>query len=343
MPKKVIYFVDIYEPSCEGISKEVHLLHSYFRESFVYCMSPFFGIRSLFRMKVDEKSFIFCSALFPLRTAKNFFERKFDLSHVFGNLYGDYFVRNLKKKPILLTAVTIDRIHSIDEYEKLEKIVVESNKQKKMLVNAGLEKDKIELVYPGVDLNKFSYSSPTENTFKVLFASSPLKEMYFRARGIDMILEAAQMLQEYEFVLLWRKRALVTIKRMIEAKKLKNVKLINEIIADMNNMYGNVHATVVPFTSEEFNKSCPNSIPESLAAGKPVIVSDKVGISDIIKKERCGVVFKPTPSNLSEAIKKISKGYKKYQKNARKTAKKYFSKEKFLLEYEKIYDAVVSK
>jgi len=338
MQKKIIYFVDIYEPVSEGISKEVCMLHSHFKESFIYGMNPFFEISSLFRMKVNTRKLVFCTALIPLRATKKILERKFDLSHVFGNLYGDYFVTTLEKRPILLTAVTIDKIGPIKDYEKIDEIIVESEKQKKMLLNAGVDKNKVKLVYPGIDLKAFSHSKPNGGEFSILFASSPLREEYFGARGVNLLLDAAKALGGIKFILLWRKRAVRAVKMAIEEKRLKNIKLVNEIIHDMNKMYGNAHATIAPFTTREYNKSCPNSIPESLAAGKPVLVSDNVGISDLVKKEKCGVVFKPILEELVNAVNELKQNYKKYQKNARKTAEKYFSKETFLEEYKKIYE-----
>ena len=338
MSKRIIYWTRIYQPGSEAISKEVNTLHSHFRKSFVYSMTSLYNNPlSLFDFRIGRDRFVFCYLIAPLRLSISAFEKRFDISHVFGNLDNNHYIKKLSKKPIILTAITGEEINSLKELEKIDRIVVESDKRKGELIREGIGEERVRLIYPPLDLDKFDHAPPPGNGFNILFASSPMGSSYFRTRGINLLLDAAEKTEDVVFNLLWRKKASRDIEKIIKKKKLKNVNLIDRIIPDMNEIYAEHHATIAPFIGGVENKSCPNSIIESLAAGKPVLVSGDVGISDIVRENGCGVVFEPGEEKLIEAIEKLQKHYKTYQENCRKCAEKYFSNEKFISEYERLY------
>ena len=144
--------------------------------------------------------------------------------------------------------------------------------------------------------------------------------------------------------MLWRKKGYKTLKKEIEKRKLTNVEVINKIVKDPKEIYSRASCTIIPFTNRSTsNKLIPLSALESLASGKPILISTKVGIKDIIFNEKSGIVFTPTKDELIKAIKEIKDKYELYQKNARLTAEKHFSKETFIKEYKKIYDEIISK
>lgn len=334
MSKKIIYWTGVYSPSNEGVSKEIYILHKHFKRSFVYGISSKnflkFSIKNRYLVHF-YRPYRFTPKLIPL------LEKKFDISHIYHNLDYLFFLDNVRKKPIILTAAAGGEILDIKKYEKIDKIIVESEFDKKRLINAGINKNRIKLIYPGIELDKFSCKKAAGD-FKILFASSPFEKKYFAARGINMLLSCSKNLSGIaKFILLWRRWAgtIKPIKSMLKDKS--NIKLYLKNIKDINLLLSKVHAVIAPFTTHQLNKPCPHSIIESLAAGKPVLVSDKVGIANIIKKERCGVIFKPNKESLIKAVHELKKNYNKYQKNARKCAEKYFSKEKFIKEYVQIY------
>jgi len=337
--KKIIYFMRIYQPLSEAISKEVEFLHSHFKNSFIYSMTSFYNVSSLLNFHLKRNKLVFCYLFLPLRLSSRLLEKRFEISHVFGNLNDNYYLKKLRKPPIIVTAVTIEKVFKAEDIKKVDIIITESKKQKEILVEEGVKENKIRLIYPPVDLNKFQYVPVKSNNFKILFASSPMRESYFERRGINLLLDVGKELPEdIEFNLLWRGKTGKIMKKMIMENNLRNFEVIDTIILNLNKIYAQNHVTIAPFTTHSENKSCPNSIIESLAAGKPVLVSEKVGISDIIKRNRCGIVFKPTKEELIKAIEKIQRYYKGYQKNCRKCAEKYFSQERFIKEYEKVYD-----
>ncbi|MCP4370744.1 MAG: glycosyltransferase family 4 protein [Deltaproteobacteria bacterium] len=336
MSKKIIYWTGVYSPDNEAVSKEILLLHNHFPRSFVYGIA-----RDFFKFSLKKRYLVHFYR--PYRLAPKFVpvvEKKFDISHIYHSLDNWYFLEHLEKKPIILTGATGGKVLDRKKYKKIEKIVVESEYDLMRVKHGGIEEEKIKLIYPGLDLSKFSYTAP-KGDFSILFASSPFAKEYFAARGVDLLLSATERCKDVHFILLWRKWAgtVKVIKTMVTNKK--NVTLNLEVIKDISLLLNKVHAVIAPFTSQQLTKPCPHSVIESLAAGKPVLVSDKVGIARIIQENNCGVVFKPDKEDLVRAIDELKRNYTAYQKNARRCAEEYFSKEIFLKQYELIYNTLL--
>ncbi len=331
MSKKIIYWVQCYQSSYEAISKEIKILHENFN-SIVY--SP------IEKFKLGKGTICYNYRRFPLGLITlPIVELNSKISHIYTSLGNRFYLYLLRKKPIILTgagASSKDKIKiCISKYKKLNAIVVESEIDKTILQNFGIDDSKIFLIYPGIDLSKFSYKDLKNEHFRILFSSAPLMLNQFHSKGVNFLIKASEYLEDCIFVLLWRNKFLEKIKGHIKNKK--NIILINKIEKNMNLQYGNVNATVLPQLTYNNSKPCPHSIIESLAAGKPVLVSDVCGIAKLIKKENCGVVFKPTLEEFIKAVEKLKKRYKIYQKNCRITAEKYFSKEKFIYKYSQLY------
>jgi len=334
---RVLFWTGMIEPQREGVSKEVFMLHHYFRDSFVIGISPNGG----FRYSREERYLGIPYTLLPtIRLWAQYAQRNFKLSHIIQGINNYHYLKAIKRKPVILTAISVDGMLSIEHYQKVDKVVVECNRDRDTLLSYGFRPDKIELIYPGVDLSAFdSGNQLAEGRFKVLFLSSPFSFEYMEPRGIQLLLNVAKILEDVEFILLWRKRGdtYPKVTKWIKELSLPNVKLMHEDVKDMREMYIKTHATVLPFTTDKFTKSCPNSAIESLTARRPLLISDEVGVSDIVQSEACGVVFNPTVEGLKEAIVKLQHGYFDYQKKARSCAIKYFDKSRFIQSYEGLY------
>ena len=199
--------------------------------------------------------------------------------------------------------------------------------------------------YPPVDISKFNYIKPTL-PFKILYASCPTRIGDFEKRGITLILQYAKYNNSVSFYLPWRgdKYSYSKICDLIKELKLNNVFVTTGIMADMNTLYGKVHCTIIPYTKyDNFLKLYPNSAIESLSAGKPILVSEFVGLSSLVYETSCGQVFSPNLSSLHITIKKLRKNYSNYQTKCRRVAEEYFSSDNFVHTYEHIYNAICSK
>jgi glycosyltransferase involved in cell wall biosynthesis len=343
MPKNVIeYHVQRYRPSFEAISKEVKLLRNHFSQDSKVRLHDL-HLDGVFRMKFSNKvvshHFIWYPFLAPL---SNFNSRSNKINHIYTSLGDLPYLNTLNLKKTILTAAASCSIQKVQKrlplLRRLKKIVVESELQKRQLLSLGINPEKIRVIYPPVDLKEFSFT-PANGIFKILYASCPTRFVDFSKRGIYLLEQTAKILENVEFKLLWRKSAFKEVQQITRANT--NMVVENEIIKDMNAKYAQVHCTIIPYTKfDNYLKLNPNSAIESLAAGKPILVSNKTEMAQFVKKEQCGVVFEPNEEGLKNAILEIKKNYHVYQKNCRKTAEKYFSKKKFLQEYNKIYNEI---
>jgi len=342
--RRITYYVQRYRPRYEAISKEVSVLANYFsKENRVKIHD--LHLDGLFNFKFNRKRSSYHFFYYPVLFLHSYcLSKRSNVNHIYTSLGDLPYLNIINLNTTILTAAASCKIKKIKKrikrLKKLKKIVVESNKQKEELLELGINPNKVRVIYPPVNLKEFNYYKP-KGDFKILYASCPTRLSDFKKRGINLIIETAKKHQSAKFILAWRKGAYLDIKQLINKSSLKNIIIDNRIINDMNEIYGRTHCTIIPYTKHDnYLKLIPNSALESLAAGKPILVSNKTEIAAFVDKERCGVVFEPNETSLLKAIIKLKNNYTKYQKNCRKTANKYFSRDDFVKEYEKIYKKI---
>jgi glycosyltransferase involved in cell wall biosynthesis len=342
MPKKISYFLHDFTPDREALSKETEILYSHF-DSYNDFQVAVHDISTKFKMRFSKSRVCYPDWMLPLGY---FFTRHLqnhsDLIHIVGSVTGRIYLKILNRKPVVLTnasAIIMNRVESCKTYwSKLDRIVVECNRDKKILLECGVPPERLQLIYPGVQLPEVT-TPKIGKKFKILFASAPISNASeeFSSKGLDLILKVAAEIKDCDFTLLWRKKHLDRIKDQIDTLKLKNVVLQDEIVSDVMQFFEQSNATILVPTKEDACKPCPHSIVESLAVGRPVIVSRFVGIADLIQQEKCGVVCDGVKENLLAAIEKLRTSYSVYQRRCRVTAEHYFSSSKFIHQYEKLY------
>lgn len=331
MKKRIIYFVQQYNPKYEAISKEVECLHSTFN-SLIFNPQ---GKKLNFRK--DYISFNF-RRMPPALILLPFIRARYNIGHIYTSLGNKFYLSMLRKRPLLLTAAGASEEDKIDYclryYPKLSHIIVESERDKELLFSKGIDDSKISLIYPGLDLDKFHYCKPKGKSFKILFASSAMQETQFHAKGINFLVKNSDAVNNVNYTFLWRNMYESRIKSLVKGK---NIEIITGQQNNMAEQYDAMQATIFSPATYLNTKPCPHSLMESLASGKPVAVSVHSGIAPLIKKERCGVVFETEKESFTRAIEFLIKNYGQLQSKARTTAEKYFSKEKFIKQYAHIY------
>ena len=114
----------------------------------------------------------------------------------------------------------------------------------------------------------------------------------------------------------------------LEGKKLKK-------------MYKNSDIFLLVSKDEGFS----TTLLEAMATSTPIIASDILGTRSVIKKGYNGLLVKPTPENIAEAIEKLIKNPKlreRLAKNGLKEVKKY-SWNKIIAQTEKVYREVLKE
>lgn len=342
-----MYYVQRYRPAYEAISKEVQLLARHFATDNSVRIHDL-HLDGILKMKWNQKIISYHFLLYPLMVIyTKYLSSKNDINHIYTSLGDLPYLNVINKNQTILTAAascSIDKVkRRLPLLKKLKTIVVETEFHKKQLEQHGIQPEKIKLIYPPVDVSAFSYKAASGN-FKILYASCPTRKEDFEKRGINLILNFANRRKSVEITLAWRGGALRDIKALLQRKNWRNITLNNSIVQDMNEEYAQVHATIIPYTQfDDFLKLIPNSALESLAAGKPLIVSTKTELAQMVQKYKCGVVFEPNALSLHQAVSKLEKNYFYYQRHCRELAEKLFSKDHFLQQYAQIYRQILQK
>jgi len=215
---------------------------------------------------------------------------------------------------------------------ELRVILAQSERVKARLIDMGVDHQKVQLMYPWVDLDRFVCTPPPpRKVFTLLFASSPSVESRsednFRAKGVPLLLEAFRgFAQTGEALLhiLWRGKHNEDLQWEIGRLGLLDKVTVTDEVVDMPRRYARAHATVIPFLTLHRSPEIPLSAVESLACGRPVITTDVAEIADIVREHQCGCVAEPTAEGLLAALQRCRESYETYQGNCRSVAEKLF-------------------
>lgn len=348
--KKAILFAQHYRPGYEGISNEIEQLANCLEREGWKVKIHDLHFQNVFLFKFNKKIISYHFAFYPFTFVFVYlYSLFFDVRHIFTSLCDTPYLPIIRKEPVILTAAApynMEKLKKrVSNLKRVSLIILENEIQKEHLEEVTALERPAKIIYPGVDLEKFTYQKPNSGKFTILFASSPKDSEKFRERGIYLMLDAAKKKEEMvQFDFSWTTggpylSSYLKVKGLILKNGLTNVKVTNNIEKNMNNRFSHAHCTIIPYTQfGDFVKLTPNSALESLAAGKPVLCSSKSGVAKIIKDNKVGIVFEPNKESLIKAIKMLKENYSFYQKNCRKVAEKLFSQEIFEERYKAIYN-----
>ncbi len=268
-----------------------------------------------------------------------------DFHQIYTNRVHPFPIFNQLKKPIILnlTNNTLDKakLGALKKIKSLRHIVVSTPAASQPLQEAGFRN--YSVIGSGINVSRFSHSPlPIENDIVLLCASAPWLPEQFDTKGVNLLLEAAKKLPFLKIIFLWRG---VLYKEMLKKVKAYNVEqqvtVINKM-SDVNQMLAKVHATVLFAKNAGIVKSWPNSLMESIAAGKPVISNTVIPISKAIKEKQFGIILdEVNTSTFIEAIQILKKDYQKLQHNALQS-KDYFSQQAVIERYQALYQQLAS-
>tara|TARA_B100000959_G_C14859357_1_gene573588 strand:- start:368 stop:1093 length:726 start_codon:yes stop_codon:yes gene_type:complete len=200
---------------------------------------------------------------------------------------------------------------------KINKIVAVSNSAKNALIDK-VGKIPIDVIYNGVDSNLFSdeKKNNSSNNIKLLFVGN-----LFRHKNVVELIDAMPLiLKKYPFTILeivGDGEQFNIIKNKIKEKNLtSNIKLLGKIPnLKLNQIYISSDIYISASTKEAF----PIPLLESMACGKPLLLSDIAPHKEIISASNAGEVF-TNISEIPEKMSKIIENKKEYVQSARKFA-----------------------
>jgi glycosyltransferase involved in cell wall biosynthesis len=339
VPPRIAYWTSAFEPDMEAIASEVAVLRREFPGSVAWGLSP------RHRMLLSWRRGYCLSPRFHLafRAATRILEPAFQLNHVFGSLGDWFYLQGARRRPTVLTVAALAPPVHQSLLSRVDRFVVEYPSARGLLRGLGIDRDRVQLIFPPVDLARFTPSAAPAGPFTVLFASSPDDAGWLEARGVPQILDAAALRPGMKFRLLWRPwgDSLPRVEAWVAERRLSNVEIVVGRFADMASQYRAAHATVVPFARIELCKPAPNSLVESLACGRPVVTTPAVGLADLVREGRAGVVCPGDGPSLADALDRLRSGWQSYSDRARRLAERRFSAEAFCGGYHHIYKELI--
>lgn len=204
---------------------------------------------------------------------------------------------------------------------------------------------RFSLIRPGIEVERFTHTPCVlDRELVLLVGSAPWIRRQFAEKGIDLLLDLAAGGQiPLRLVFLWRGWLADELKRRVTRRGLApRVEIVNEW-ADVNRILARVHATVVLADSEKLVKAFPHSLMESLAAGKPVLVSECIPMADYVRSAQCGeVVPVLTLDAVQGAVRRLMDHYAELQAAAVARGRADFALEPMLRAYGKVYGDLLS-
>lgn len=251
----------------------------------------------------------------------------------------------LKGKVIISLSSSLDvrYMPNIKALKKYDSIILNNERDMKLLQAKGLSN--LKFILPGVDLSKIIYrpKPAPKSSFTLLMASAPWEIKQFYSKGLDKIFKVLQGKPELKLRLLWRGVCSYEIKKWIREANLENQIILINRNADINHELSLSDAAILLSNDPAIIKSFPHSLLESLKAGKPILTSDTIPISDFVRKHNCGLSLeKMTAEHLSEKLDDLRVNYSQYLKNVSPNLLKEFTTMSWLEKYRQIIETKIN-
>ena len=342
MPPHVTYWTGVWDPDREANSKEIDCLRRALQpHAPVFSFAP----HQRSRLRIQQRAVTVNARWWiPFRAVTAIAERLGDVSHVFGGLNSWHLIRALSHHAILFTVTIPGPTLEQPLLSKVACFAVETPCLRQTLLEASVSPDKIRIIYPGIDLARFAVTPPPQPPpFRILFASSPKDLSELNDRGINHLIEIARALPEVMITIPWRIWGdLGEAQGALHDLDLPSNFVVQwEVRPRMQSYFSETHVTACCY-APGFGKAVPNSIVESLASGRPVLVSESCGIATLVREYKAGVVTDRTVNGTIKAIDKLRATWTEYAENARRLAKDHFCQQKMIASYKELYAELAS-
>jgi glycosyltransferase involved in cell wall biosynthesis len=267
-----------------------------------------------------------------------------DLHHLYNPDPYPFPILRWLNRPIVYTlsaGLRGDKRPSVSFFdEQVHTLVVADEADRRRLAMWGL--DNVRVIRPGIDVTRFTVSPlPLRDEFRLMVGSAPWVKGQFRSKGVYTLLDAAQSWPQLRLIFLWRgvlfdEMAAQVRQRGLEAR----VEILNRRV-DVNAVLADVHASVTLASDPAIIRSFPRSLLESLAAGKPVLVSQGIPMAHVVARTGCGrVVTHVTPDAFIAALTALRQDYADACQQAAKVGRSEFSQERMIDAYRDLYRSV---
>ena len=334
------------EPEVEAVSREVFSLAGAFPGSWILGFNPHLGLRFSPRKRcvgIGSRHYALARVLFPLLA------RRFDLHHVYGDLTPWIFHKTLRRGPMVHTVTQAVSGPESSFLQRCDAVVAQVPSVRDVVLRAGVHPAKVHLRLPGLDLSRYApvdaQRAPSPEP-RILFATAPRAAEEMAGRGVNLLVEAAARAADLGFRFLYRTwrtgyTSLEATRRLIATSGVRNIELTDGVVRSMQEAYQAADLTVIPFTTADGGKECPNSALESLACGVPVIISRACPFAAFVEEHRCGVAFDPGADALVEAARTALSRWSELSRAARAAAEAHLDWKATVAFYQQLYTTLL--
>lgn len=282
----------------EAVSNQMELIAKANKGKIVSA-TRFMGQQAMQQEDIKDDIYVYSSLKYIFQAVKETYKAKNEKIHVFEeepclwkrilfNKTGNPLYISMYRRP------TKNYAKHLKKYKNLKKVFVELPQHKKLLMDYGIEKEKIEVTpTPSkIERNK-SQKKYEPNNVNILFASWNNKEgNAIRERGLEYLLELLKENPNYTLTIPLRDNDTETFnmiaKRIGVSDRVKLLEIHNntEILTQLFD-----DSDFVAFVPQKrIVKDVPNSLIDGIVRGKPIIISDVIDFSQEVKKYGIGIV-----------------------------------------------------
>jgi len=308
-------------PEAEAISQEIELLRTQHPGQIVYLNPNIHWPKSLPRIPRLFFGWHKLAALWQI-------ERNIDLHHFYNPDPFAYPILRWLRKPVVYSlSGGLTPQFNRHYFARMGAITTLSDIDQHTLQQQGLRN--VFRVRPSVDAARFTiHPLPlTDNgPIRLMMASAPWTLAQFASKGIDALLAATQRNPRLHLVLLWRGVLLDEVHRRIAAARVAERVTVIDGLADLNAVLATVHASIVLAADAQIIKAYPQSLLDSLAAGKPILLSRAIPFAQDVERTNCGQIIESvTPEAILHALDALIAHYPQHTTNIQPLIQSHFS------------------
>ncbi len=202
---------------------------------------------------------------------------------------------------------------------RFDRIVANSKNVRRRINKYYKIKNNIPVVYPPTDVKKFKYKS-NEDFYLSTARLDKLKR-------VDLIVEAFRKMPDKKLVVISSGQEKNRIEKLADGHE--NIEIMGWVSDDEYvNLLSRCAATIyIPI-----NEDSGISPVESMAAGKPCIVSDDGGVVETVVHGKTGIHIKATEENITKAVRQITPDRARKMRAACRRRSKKFSEDNFIMQ-----------
>jgi glycosyltransferase involved in cell wall biosynthesis len=266
------------------------------------------------------------------------YNEEVDIFHLFFPYMVNFHILRYIRKPVVYTIVTgMDSKRSAPACT----LVVSSDHEANILRSRGVSR--VHVIRPGINCSHIRAAPPQEpdTDFVLLAGSAPWDRRQFKTKGFDLMLNALKRLSQIKLICLWRGTLTHEWSNRVRSLGLADrVEIIQEKV-DVSGILSRCHAAIALSAASGHIKSFPNSLMESLAAGRPALISRSIPMSYYVEDTGCGKVIEELSlEELIDAIAVITEDYPAFSRAAF-LAGRALSADKMINDYRHLYQSLI--